>query len=346
MFRFENPIYLYALSGIILFIVLFVISRVIRKRLLSTYGEDALISRLFPDVSKYKPAVKLILVIFAFAFLVLGIANPQIGTKLEEVKREGVEIIIAVDVSNSMMTEDIKPNRMERTKQALLRLIDNLQNDRIGIVAFAGESFLLLPLTTDYSAAKLLISTIDTDLIQTQGTAIGGAISSAMGYFSDNEATKKAIIVITDGENHEDNASKAASEAAAQGIVVHTIGMGSVKGGPIPVYSGSRIKGYKKDRDGNPVISKLDAGMLQQIAIEGGGKFTRSVNTDPDLSELVDDLAGMEKTEFEAKVFSDYEDRFQYFLAAAILFLIIEFFLSEKKNRFMSALNLFAEGKK
>ncbi len=346
MFRFENPIYLYALTAIALFIALFVVSRIIRKRLLGIYGEQAIISQLFPGVSKYKPAVKLVLASLAFAFLILGIANPQIGTKLEEVKREGVEIMIAVDVSNSMMTEDIKPNRLERTKQALLRLIDNLQSDRIGIVAFAGESFLLLPLTTDYSAAKLLISTISTDLIQTQGTAIGGAISSALGHFSDNPATKKAIIVITDGENHEDNASKAASEAAEKGVVVHTIGMGSVKGGPIPVYAGSRIKGYKKDAEGNPVISKLNAGMLQQIAIEGGGKFTRSVNSDPDLSALIDDLAGMEKTEFESKVFTDYEDRFQYFLALAILFLVIEFFLSEKKNRFISALNLFAEGKK
>ncbi len=346
MFRFENPIYLYALTGIILFIALFVVSRIIRKRLLSAYGEEALISQLFPDVSKYKPAIKLVLVTLAFAFLVFGIANPQIGTKLEEVKREGVEIMIAIDVSNSMMTEDIKPNRLARAKQSLLRLIDNLQSDRIGIVAFAGESFLLLPLTTDYSAAKMLISTISTDLIQTQGTAIGSAITLAMDSFSDNTATKKAIIVITDGENHEDNASKAATEAAEKGIVVHTIGMGSVKGGPIPIYSGSRITGYQKDAEGKTVISKLDAGMLQQIAIDGGGKFTRSVNSDPDLSSLINDLAGMKKTKFDSKVFTDFEDRFQYFLAAALLLLVIEFFLSDKKNRFISALNLFAEGKK
>ncbi len=346
MFRFENPIYLYALTGIVLFIALFIVSRIIRKRLLSAYGEEALISQLFPDVSKYKPAIKLVLVTLAFAFLVLGIANPQIGTKLEEVKREGVEIMIAIDVSNSMMTEDIRPNRLARAKQSLLRLIDNLQSDRIGIVAFAGESFLLLPLTTDYSAAKMLISTISTDLIQTQGTAIGSAITLAMDSFSDNAATKKAIIVITDGENHEDNASKAATEAAEKGIVVHTIGMGSVKGGPIPIYSGSRITGYQKDSEGKTVISKLDAGMLQQIAIDGGGKFTRSVNSDPDLSSLINDLAGMKKTKFDSKVFTDFEDRFQYFLAVALLLLVAEFFLSDKKNRFISALNLFAEGKK
>ncbi len=264
---------------------------------------------------------------------------------MEEVKREGIEIIIALDISNSMMAEDIKPNRLERAKQSVINLLANLYGDRIGIILFAGESFLQLPLTTDYSTAKLLISTISTDLIPSQGTAIGSAIEMAMGSFSETE-TNKVLIIITDGENHEDDALGKAKDASEKGIYINTIGMGSEDGGPIPEYESNRRIGWKKDKSGNVVMTKLDPGMLSQIASAGNGKFIRSGSASTDLKILIDDLERIEKTEFESKVFADYEDQFQYFIALALFFLIIDMLTSNKRNKWVWNLVKFAEGKK
>jgi Ca-activated chloride channel family protein len=273
-------------------------------------------------------------------FVILALANPQIGTKLEEVKREGVDIMIALDVSNSMTAEDIKPSRLESAKQEISRMIDKLQNDRIGMVVFAGDSYLQLPLTTDYPAARLLLSTIDVDIVPVPGTAIGSAIRLAKKSFAAGEQKHKVIVLITDGENHEDDAIAAAKEAHDEGVVIHTIGMGLPDGAPIPVYQNQNIVGYKKDNEGATVVTKLDQQALVQIAEAGGGKFIRASNQQNELDAILREIESMEKKEFGAKIVTEYEDRFQYCLALALLLLLMEFFLSERVTPWMQKYSL------
>lgn len=348
MFRFLNPDYLFLLFSVPLLVLIYILFRISRKKLLNRYSGTDFFMSLMPESSRFKSMLKFIIMMFVIAFLVIALANPQIGSKMEEVKREGVEVIIAVDLSNSMLSEDLKPNRIERAKQSLLKLISNLRNDRIGLIAFAGEAFVQLPLTTDYSAAKLMISTLDPEIIATQGTAIGSAIDLAAKSFTedDKDERQKVLIIITDGENHEDDAVGASKRAAEQGIIVHTIGMGSLKGGPIPIYRNGIRVSYKKDKDGSIILTKLNASMLEQISSAGNGKFIMSANSDPDLTALIENISELEKTEFDTKIFTDYEDRFQYFIFATLLLMVIEFFINERKNKFITSLNMFAGGKK
>jgi len=343
MIRFAHGEYLYALLLLPLLAALFLWAVRSRRKALETFGNVALVKRLMPASSALKRAGKLLLLTAALGFLILGIANPQIGTKMEEVKREGVDIMIALDVSNSMTAEDIKPNRLESAKQEISRMLDKLQNDRIGMVVFAGESYLQLPLTTDYSAARLLLSTIDVDIVPVPGTAIGSAIRLAMKSFASGERKYKVIVLITDGENHEDDAIAAAREAHAEGAVIHTIGMGSPEGAPIPVRQNNAQVGFKNDVDGNTVITKLDEQALTQVAETGDGKFIRATNEQNELDAVFKEIESMEKKEFGAKIFTEYEDRFQYFLGAALLLLFAEFFLSERRSRFLSRWKLFRD---
>jgi Ca-activated chloride channel family protein len=281
----------------------------------------------------------------AYSLIVVGLANPQIGTKLEEVKREGVDIIIALDVSNSMKAEDIKPSRLERSKQAISRLIDKLENDRIGVIVFAGNAYVQLPITTDFAAAKLFLGSIDTDIIPTQGTAIGSAIDLAMESFVGQDNKHKALVIITDGENHEDDAVEAAKKANEAGIIIHTIGMGSPEGAPIPVYRNGVQVDFMKDHNGTTVITKLDQVGLEKIAAEGKGQFIRASNSDDGLNTILNEITKMDKKSFGSKMFTEYEDRFQYFIGAGLLFLIIEFLVSNRKNRAVQRLDLFGEKK-
>ncbi|MFH2003913.1 MAG: VWA domain-containing protein [Bacteroidota bacterium] len=346
MVRFENIEFLYALFLVPAFVAVFWWAMKSKQKSLKTFGNIALIRLLIPDAPKYKHSVKFILLAAAFIFTVLGLANLQVGSKLEEIKREGVDIMIAVDVSNSMKAEDIKPNRLESAKQAISRLIDKLKNDRIGLIVFAGDAYLQLPLTPDYSAAKLFLNSIDTDIVPIQGTAIGSAIRLAMKSFPREEKKYKVLVVITDGENHEDDAISEAKNAVEDGVIVHTIGMGSSQGSPIPVYQNNVQTGYRKDRGGNVVMTKLDEQALQQIAASGNGKFIRSTNRQDELEIVLREIEAMEKKEYEAKIFTDYEDRFQYFLGIALFLLLIEFFISERKNKWLAKMNLFGEVKK
>jgi len=317
------------------------------KRSIRAFGDTSVIAPLIPFVSTGRPILKFILLLLAAASIVMGIANPQIGSKMEEVKREGVDLIIAVDLSNSMMAEDIQPNRLERAKRAIFKLIDKLRGDRIGLVVFGGEAFVQLPITTDYSAAKLFLSTMSTDIMPTQGTAIGDAIELSLESFGNEESEQayagknRAIIIITDGENHEDDAVEAAAAAADEGVIVHTIGMGLAKGAPIPIYRGKNQVGFRKDKEGSTIITKLNETMLQQIAAAGNGIYIRANNVQTGLGVLFTELNKMEKVKFGSKVFSDYEDRFQYFLGLAIILLILEFFISERKNKVLSKIKLF-----
>lgn len=345
MFRFENSIFLYVLVLVPVFAILYFLLRNYRKKLLQKYGDMSLLNQLMPDVSKYKNVIKITLLLSGLAFLILGTANPQIGTKLENFKREGVDVIIAIDVSNSMKAEDVKPSRLERAKQYVSKLIDKMYNDRIGLIVFAGDAFIQLPLTTDYSAAKLFLSTVDHDLVYNQGTAIGKAIELSMKSFKKEEKKYKALIIITDGENHEDDAISMAGEAAKTGVVIYTIGMGSVNGAPIPIYSGNQRVNFMTDYEGNTVVTKLDAGMLEQIASAGDGKFIRSTGDDPDLASMLDEIAGMEKKEYKAQLFTDYVDYFQYLFGLALVLLLADIFVSERKNKFIESLNLFGERK-
>jgi len=345
MVRFEYIEFLYLLFVIPLLVIAFWLFRSLRQKALAKFGDLNLIQSLYHDTSDIKPIVKFILLIFALAFIILGVANLQVGTKIEEAKREGVEVMIAIDVSRSMNADDIKPSRLERAKQAVSKLIDNLQNDKIGMVVFAGDAYLQLPMTTDYSAAKLFLSSITTDIVPRQGTAIGAAVNMSMQSFSQDKDIRKAIIIISDGENHEDDAIGAASQASSNGVVVHTIGMGSIEGGPIPVYRNGQRADFARDDQGSVIVTNLDPNMLEQIAVAGNGKFILASGIDPDLSRLLDEIGRMDKKEFSSKLFTDYESRFQYFFGFALILLIIELLLSERKNKFISSLKLFEEKK-
>ncbi|MCX6155235.1 MAG: VWA domain-containing protein [Candidatus Kapabacteria bacterium] len=338
----ENAWFAYFLLLVPFFILLYIYFRAKRKKLLADFGDSNLIEQLHPNVSPYKPVVKFSIALTALALVIIGIVNPQIGTRVEKVHREGVDVIIALDISNSMKAEDIKPNRLDQAKMAISRLIDKLMGDKIGIVIFAGDAFLQLPITTDYSAAKLFLNTIDCDAIGQQGTAIGKAIDlSVESYVKTEDGKRRALIVITDGENHEDDALGAAQQAAKKNIQISTIGMGSVEGAPIPVFQNGNKAGYMKDDQGNPVITKLDPMMLQQIAAAGNGRFIRFDPSGTELSQILDDLAKLDKTETESQLFTDYDDRFYYFFIAAVFLFITEFLLSERKNKYIASWNLF-----
>lgn len=335
MFRFEFVEYLNFLLLIPLIIILFTLYKLKVKKNYAKLGDVELIKKLTPDISYFKINTKFLILLFSLAFLIIGLANPQIGSKMEEIKREGVEVMIAIDISNSMLSDDIKPSRLEMAKSSVLKLIDKLKQDKIGIVLFAGDAFLQLPLTTDYSAAKLMVSTISTSLIDMQGTAIGAAINLSKKSFSENQSINKVLILISDGENHEDDALGAAKSLEESGIMLHTIGMGTVNGGPIPIIRNGRSE-YLKDQNGETVLTKLDANMLQQIASEGNGQFVRAGNRALDLENLIQDIQKLEKAEFETKIFTDYDDKFQLFFLLAFIFLILEFLISEKKNKLLN----------
>ena len=345
MFRFENVIFLYGLALVPFLIILYILSRNWRKRRLNSIGDIELINKLVNDASTVKPLIKFILHLFGFSFLLIAIANPQIGSKLEEVKREGVEIMLAVDVSNSMLSEDIKPSRLERTKQSISKLIDKLENDKIGIVIFAGKSFLQLPLTTDYSSAKLITSTLSPELVSTQGTAIGSAIELCLESFSESDKRNRTIILLTDGENHEDDAISAAEKAKEKNITIHSVGMGSIDGGPIPIMQNNQVMGFRKDNEGNVIMTKLNATALEQIASTTNGKFVRASSTELDLSELITEISQMDKTEFESKIFTDFDSKFQIFLILALFFITLELILSDRRNKILTYFNKLMGGK-
>lgn len=332
MIRFAHPEYLYALALLPVMLASFVWANIARRRAMQQLGNPDILRTLIPSLSPGKRGMKSALILLGCAFLVLGLANPQIGTRMEEVKREGVDIFIALDVSASMKAEDIKPNRLENAKRQIALLLDKLQNDRIGLIVFAGESYLQLPLTADYDAARLFLSTIDVDVVPVPGTAIGSAIRLAMTSFVEGEKKHRVLIVITDGENHEDDAIAAAKDAATDGIVVHTIGMGSPLGTPIPVYNGNIQIGYKQDSQGNTVLTKLDETTLQQIAGAGNGKYVRATSQQHELDSMLKEIESMEKKEFGSRVFTEFEDRFQYALLIALFLTALEFFISERSN--------------
>ena len=309
--RFEHPEYLYWLLAIPVLIAIYIAVRVINKQQFKKFADNKFIEYLVPLASKARSNTKFVLFTIAVTLCIFAAANLQTGSKMEEVKREGIDLMFCIDISNSMNAEDIAPNRLERSKQAINNIIGKLKGDRIGIIVFAGNAYVQLPITTDYAAAKLFLSTINTSLIPSQGTEIGAAINLAARSFGNSEH-EKAIIVISDGEDHENgDAIKAAQEAIKSGIKIYTIGMGLEDGAPIPVYNqyGKRT-GYKKDRDGNIVITKLDDNMLRQIAEIGDGIYRRASNSNVGIDEIINNINKTEKSEIDSKIFTDYEDQF------------------------------------
>ncbi|MBO2523007.1 MAG: hypothetical protein CW336_03995 [Bacteroidetes bacterium] len=340
--RFENPQYLYWLLIIPVLVAIYVLIRLWNKRQFGRFANVKLRGYLVPMFSNARANTKFVIFNLIIALLIIGAANLQSGSKMEKVKREGIDLFLCVDISNSMHAEDIAPNRLERSKQAISKLISKLGGDRIGIIVFAGNAYVQLPITTDYSAAKMFLSTVDTDLIPTQGTEIGRAIELAIKSFGENEHNK-AIVIISDGEDHENgDAVKAAQDAAKYGIKIYTIGMGLDEGAPIPLYNKYGKKtGYKKDKDGNIIITKLDDHILRQIAEIGDGLYVRASNSNVGLDKIYEDINKTEKSEIESSVFTDYDDQFQWFVGAAILLLIIEILLSSGKKEWESKFNLF-----
>ena len=340
MFRFGNSEFLWGLLIIPALAFFFILSRISRKKALKRFGKLETIEQLMPFVSKGRPILKFIILMLALAFIIVGTARPQFGSKLKTVKREGVELMIALDVSNSMMAEDIQPNRLERAKRAISRLIDRLKDDKIGLIVFAGDAYTQLPITSDYNSAKLFLNSINTQIVPKQGTAIGAAIDMAMRSFTPSEEANKAIIVITDGENHEDDPVTAAQAASEKGIIVHAIGMGLPQGSPIPVLRNGQ-KDYLKDRDGNVVITKLDEQMLEKVAVAGNGIYVRANNAQIGLDTLLDEINKMQKEEMESRVYSEYDDQFQYFFAIGLFLILLEYIILERKNRYLKNIRLF-----
>ena len=343
MFELEEKIYFYLLLAIPMLIVAFLMLSVWRKKTQKQFAEHRLLQRLTPEKSTFKQVFKLLLWLLAIACFSVGLVNPKFGTKLETVKREGVDIVFAIDVSKSMLAEDIAPNRIEKSKQLVTQIINNLASDRIGIIAYAGQAYPQLPITTDYASAKMFLQNMSTDMLSSQGTAISDAIEMATTYFNDEEQTNRILVIISDGEDHSENAVSAANLAAEKGIRILTIGVGKTSGGPIPLKRNGIIESYKKDKNGETVITKLNETVLAEIATQAKGFYLNGANTQQVVDQVKEELLAMDKKEFETKQYTDFDHQFQWFLGFGLLFLCIDVLVSEKKTKWIKKLNLFNE---
>lgn len=328
MINFAHAQYLLLIFLIPLFFVVQAVLLRLRRRRIRKFGDEQLVNQMMPSYSKSKVWVRLSLYSIAFFFFVIGLSRPQIGARLKEQEIKGAEIIIAMDVSNSMLAEDYSPNRLERAKLAVSRLVDKLRDDRIGLVIFAGTSFVQLPVTTDYVSAKMFLNSIDTGSIPIQGTALGDAIKTCIRSFSQQSDKSRAIILITDGENHEDDPVSAAKEAADMGIKVFTIGVGSPEGKPIPM-NGELLK----DKDGEIVVSRLDESVLQEVAKAGNGAYVRAGNSEFGFNPIIDDLRKLEDEKYNSVVFEEYDEQFMYFLAIALCFFVLEMLIGDRRSK-------------
>ena len=328
IYYLASPQYLWLLLLVPLLPALYAVLRALRRRRIRRLGDTALVQDLMPSVSAAKDWARTVLFTLGFFFFVVGLCRPQIGAKLSERKTRGAEVMIALDVSNSMLAEDYSPNRLERAKLAISRITDRLSQDRVGLVIFAGTSFVQLPITADYVSAKMFLSNISTGSVPVQGTAIGDAISTAIRSFSLESEKSRAIIVISDGENHEDDATQAAANAHDSGITVYTIGVGSPEGQPIPMDGG-----LLKDKDGQIVVTKLNEAALQEIASAGGGAYVHAGNDEFGLNPIIDDIRAMEAEEFNSIVFEEYDEQYIYFFAIAFVLFAVEMLLGRRKAK-------------
>ncbi|MCK9562787.1 MAG: VWA domain-containing protein [Bacteroidales bacterium] len=335
-FAFAHAEYFWLLYGLPILLLLFIVAYSNKKRKLRKLSDARFVSVLLPDMSNTKPIVSFVLLSVALVMLVFAAARPQFGLKLQEVTQKGVEVVVLFDVSNSMRAEDVKPNRIERAKMQTQKLIDKLDNDKISVVVFAGDAYTLLPLTTDIASAKMMVHTIKTDFIGKQGTSVGTAIQRAIRSFTDNPLIGKVIVLISDGEDHEEEAIVQAKRANEMGIIIHTVGMGYPEGAPIPYKDAYGRKSFMQDKSGRVVTTRLNENLLQEIAKIGNGIYARA-----DFNPAIDEITAMKKNEFETKKYSEFDEKYQYFIAFALLFLILESLLLDKKNKYAQKFSLF-----
>ncbi len=343
MLIFEEKTYFWLLIAIPVVLVLFLLMLFWRKRAQKKFADADLLKKLSPDKSTFKAILKILLFLLALACFVLALVNPKIGTELETIKRKGVDIVFAIDVSKSMLAEDIAPNRLEKGKRLVTEIINGLGGDRVGIIGYAGSAFPQVPITTDYGTAKMFLQSMNTDMVSSQGTAIKQAIKLAMTYYNDESRTNRLLFILSDGEDHEGGVEEITSEASKNGIRIFTIGLGTQKGGPIPIKSNGYTMTYLKNKEGETVITKLVPGTLKEIAAKANGEYLEGAVTSEVTNEVEKILQNVEKTEFESKQYASYKDQFQWFIGFGILFLLLELFLLERKTAWVKKLDLFDE---
>ena len=341
MYQIEEPTYFIYLLLIPALLVVFLLVFWWKKRMQKQFADEDLFKKLSPEKSSFKSILKMLAFLIGLAFLIVSLTNPKMGTKLETVKRQGVDIVFALDVSKSMLAEDIAPNRLEKSKQIITKIIDRLGSDRIGIIIYAGNAYPLLPITTDQGAAKMFLQSASPNMVSSQGTAINEAIKLATSYYNNDEQTNRFLFIISDGEDHQDDASSAIAQATKDGIKTYTIGVGTEKGGPIPLKDRGVLQGYKKDSKGEVVITKMNENTLKEIADNGNGKYFLGNRTQETVDYVEEILVKAEKSEFESTKFSDYKDQFQWFIGLGLLFLILDALMLEKKTKWIQKLNLF-----
>lgn len=337
MFRFENPAFLYLLIIIPVIIVIRLLEMRKRKLKLKKFGDLSLLKQLMPDVSSSRKSLKFWLMVAALALLIVMLARPQMGTKISQEKRKGIEVIISLDISNSMRAEDVVPSRLDKSKMLVENMVDNFTNDKVGLVVFAGDAFIQLPITSDYVSAKMFLQNADPSLIATQGTDLAGAIELSSKSFTQQDKVGRAILIITDGEDHEGGAIEAAEKARKNGIRVFVLGVGSTKGSPVPDGNG----GYMKDNSGQEVISALNEEMCKQVAQAGGGAYIHVDNTSLAQRQLNDELTKLQKGDISSVVYSEYDEQFQAVGILVLILLIIEMLILERKNPFFKKIKLF-----
>jgi Ca-activated chloride channel family protein len=346
MYQLEQPIYFYILFAIPVIVVVFLLLLVWKRTVQKKFVDKELLKKLSPNRSLFKSVLKILVLCLAIACLSFALVNPKIGTKLETVKREGVDIVFALDVSKSMLAEDIAPNRLEKSKQLITQIINNLSGDRIGIIGYAGSAFPQVPITTDFSSAKLFLNGMNTDMVSSQGTAITQSIEMAQTFYDDADQTNRVLFIVSDGEDHEGNVAGIAEEAAKKGIRIFTIGVGTLEGGPIPIKENGVLQYYKRDQNNEQVITRLGEETLKEIAKTANGEYIDGSNTKAVVDRVKAILNGMDKKEFEAKQFTDFKDQFQWFLAGALFLLILDVFFLERQTAWLKKLNLFNEKEK
>lgn len=342
MYQLEETKYFYLLAVIPVLALLFLYNLYWKNKKQREFGDLTLVKKLAPEKSTFKPVVKLLVFILAITFIIIGLVNPKVGTKIETVKREGIDIVFAIDVSKSMLAEDVAPNRLDKSKQIVSQIINRLGTDRIGIVGYAGSAYPVLPITTDYSVAKMFLQSMNTDIVSSQGTAIADAIELSSSFFDDPQ-TSKLVILISDGEDHGEGAAEAAQSAKEKGIKIITIGVGTEKGGPIPIKRNGITESYKRDNQGEVVVTKFNQSSLEEIAKSTNGGYIYGGTTKEVSDYIKNALENIEKTEFESQEVAAYDSQFQWFLGAGFALLLLDVFLLERKTAWIRRLNLFNE---
>ena len=343
MYQLEETTYLCILILLPIILLVFLYNKYWQKITIKKYFDDATFNFLSPELSSTKSYIKTSLTLLIISILVFGLVNPKIGTELKTVKREGVDIVFAIDVSKSMLAEDIAPNRIFKAKRLVSEIFNKLGSDRVGIIAYASTAIPVLPITNDFSSAKMFLESLNTDMLSSQGTSIVEAIELSKGYFDDENQTNRVLCILSDGEDHEYDENQFISTLSDSGIIILSVGLGSTKGAPIPIKENNIVKSYKKDDKGEVVITKLNDELLKKIATQSSGKYIKGDNTSLVVDEIINELKEMDKKEFESKQFVSFKDQFQWFLGAGLLLFLVNSIIFDKKTKWIEKLNLFNE---